>query len=164
MLFFSALVGLVATDADPNTPGIQLPTTLGGTTAEVNGQRAGLFFVSPAQINFAIPASVSAGEATITVRAGNGEVSQTTVRVLPTAPAIFAINSVVTSVSGFFKDTTGNKLQGVTVRVRDAIKSAVTNQEGSFVIYDLVAGNAEIEVDGGTASPLPFPKTSIFTP
>jgi signal transduction histidine kinase len=50
-----------ATDADPNTPGIQLPTELGGTTVEVNGRRAGLLFVSPNQVNFVIPAATETG-------------------------------------------------------------------------------------------------------
>ena len=35
---------LVGGDSDPNTPGIQLPTQLAGTTVEINGQRAPLFF------------------------------------------------------------------------------------------------------------------------
>src|SRR5262245_37979764 len=34
-----------AVDADPNTPGLQLPTELGGTTVTVNGRPAELFFV-----------------------------------------------------------------------------------------------------------------------
>ena len=34
-------------DTDPNTPGIQLPTSLGGTSVEVGGRLAGLFFVRP---------------------------------------------------------------------------------------------------------------------
>src|SRR5689334_8488340 len=32
-----------------------LPTELGGTSVEVNGRKAGLFFVSPNQINYVIP-------------------------------------------------------------------------------------------------------------
>src|SRR5258708_153866 len=38
-------------DTDPVTAGVQLPTTLGGTTLEVNGVAAGLLFVSAGQIN-----------------------------------------------------------------------------------------------------------------
>ena len=39
----------IASDADPSTPGIQLPTQLLGTTVEVNGRRAGLFSLRPAR-------------------------------------------------------------------------------------------------------------------
>ena len=76
------------TDTDPNTPGVQLPTQLGGTTVEVNGQRAGLFFVSAGQINFVLPGSLSGDTATVTVRAGDGSLSMGTMRLLTAAPAI----------------------------------------------------------------------------
>ncbi len=79
----------VATDADPNTPGIQLPTTLNGTTVEVNGVRAGLFFVSANQINYLIPPSTAPGLATVVVRSGDGVVSQGTLTVVNNAPKIF---------------------------------------------------------------------------
>lgn len=80
-------------DTDPNTPGVQLPTTLGGTFVEVNGQRAGLFFVSPTQINMLIPANVNAGTANVRVVAGNGVTSTGTVLVNTVSPAIFTANS-----------------------------------------------------------------------
>jgi uncharacterized protein (TIGR03437 family) len=82
-----------ATDADPNTPGIQLPTELGGTTIEVNGRRAGLLFVSPNQVNFVIPAATEIGAATVVVRSADGTISQGTAQVNAAAPAIFTANS-----------------------------------------------------------------------
>ena len=83
----------VGGDTDPNTPGVQLPTTLAGTFVEVNGQRAGLFFVSPTQINLLIPANVNAGTATVRVVAGNGVTSTGTELVNTVSPAIFTANS-----------------------------------------------------------------------
>src|SRR5262245_6670093 len=50
-----------ATDADPDTPGVQLPTLLGGARVKVQGQNAGLIFVSPRQINFALPTTERTG-------------------------------------------------------------------------------------------------------
>lgn len=88
-----ATTTVIATDADPNTPGIQLPTTLGGTTVEVNGRRAGLFFVSPTQVNYAIPAATEAGPASVVIRAGDGVTSTGTMQVKSVAPAIFTANS-----------------------------------------------------------------------
>ncbi len=84
---------IIATDADLTTPGIQLPTELGGTTVEVNGQRAGLFFVSPSQVNYLMPAATEPGTANVTVRAGDGAVSIGTARISAAAPALFTANS-----------------------------------------------------------------------
>ncbi|MEO6725492.1 MAG: hypothetical protein ABIU20_02830, partial [Blastocatellia bacterium] len=81
-----------ASDADPNTPGNQLPTDLAGTSVEVNGRKAGLFFVSPTQVNYAIPAATAVGTANVVVKAGS-TISTGTVEVVPVAPAIFTANS-----------------------------------------------------------------------
>jgi uncharacterized protein (TIGR03437 family) len=69
---------------------LPLPVELGGTTVEVDGQRARLFFVSPTQINFLMPAETEAGAANVVVRAGDGTVSTGTVEVRAVAPAIFS--------------------------------------------------------------------------
>ncbi len=84
---------IVASDADPNQPGIQLPMELGGTTVEINGRRAGLFFVSPGQVNCAVPAATETGLANVVVRAGNGTVSNGTMQVAQVSPAIFTANA-----------------------------------------------------------------------
>jgi uncharacterized protein (TIGR03437 family) len=78
-----------ATDANPELAGIQLPTTLGGTTVEVNGVDAGLLFVSAGQVNFIIPAETGAGTASIVVRSSDGIISQGTMTVVTAAPALF---------------------------------------------------------------------------
>ena len=44
-----------------------LPTSIGGTSVSVNGEPAGLFYVSPGQVNFAVPADVPTGSATVTI-------------------------------------------------------------------------------------------------
>ncbi len=80
-------------DADPGLPGIQLPTELGGTTMEINGRRAGLFFVSPNQINFLVPAGTTTGMATISIRSGDGTVSNGMVQIAAVAPGIFSANA-----------------------------------------------------------------------
>lgn len=74
-----------------------LPTTLLNTTVTIGGVAAPLFFVSPGQINYLIPATVTAGDAQIvvTTAAPNGDqvISRGTVRIAPTAPSIFTANS-----------------------------------------------------------------------
>jgi uncharacterized protein (TIGR03437 family) len=82
-----------ATDADPNTPGVQLPTQLAGTTVEVNGRRAGLFFVAPGQINYVMPDATQIGNANIVVRSGAGTISNGTAQIAQVAPSIFTANS-----------------------------------------------------------------------
>ncbi len=84
---------VIASDADPNLPGIQLPTELGGTTVEVNGKRAGLFFVSPGQVNYVVPGETTTGTANVVVKAGDNTTSSGTLQVTQVAPAIFTANS-----------------------------------------------------------------------
>ncbi len=66
-----------STLAAASTP---LPTTLAGSTVKVRDSAgaerlAPLFFVSPAQINYQMPAGTANGAATITVTSGDGSVS-----------------------------------------------------------------------------------------
>src|SRR5581483_6697368 len=70
-----------------------LPTSLGGTTVEINGQAAQLFFVSAGQINFVIPAGTASGTANVVVHAGNGITSNGTVQVKQAGPAVFSANA-----------------------------------------------------------------------
>jgi uncharacterized protein (TIGR03437 family) len=84
---------VIASDADPNTPGIQLPTQLGGTTVEVNGRRAGLFFVSPTQVNYVLPDVTETGTASLVVKAGDGVATNGTAMVTTASPAIFTADS-----------------------------------------------------------------------
>jgi uncharacterized protein (TIGR03437 family) len=84
---------VVASDADPNTPGIQLPTQLGGTTVEVNGRRAGLFFVSASQVNYAMPALTESGNVNVVIKSGDGTTSNGTVQVAQVAPSVFTANA-----------------------------------------------------------------------
>lgn len=71
---------------------LPLPTTLSGTTVEINGMRAGLFFVSPGQVNYEVPGNVAPGSATIVVRSGDGTTSTGTVQVRAVVPGIFTAN------------------------------------------------------------------------
>jgi uncharacterized protein (TIGR03437 family) len=52
---------------------------------------APLFFVSPGQVNFLIPATVANGPATITIAAGDGTISSGTITVVAVAPGLFTL-------------------------------------------------------------------------
>ncbi len=92
-LFGSGLVG--TTLAAASQP---LPTTLGGAQVRVRDAMgteldAPLFFVSPTQINFQIPAGVSAGDATITVLRDGATVGQGAMTIETIAPGVFTANA-----------------------------------------------------------------------
>jgi uncharacterized protein (TIGR03437 family) len=66
-----------------------LPTSLGGVTVTVNEQVAQLFYVSPSQINYVVPASVAPGTATVKVLSNGAMIGSGTVMVENVSPAIF---------------------------------------------------------------------------
>lgn len=74
-----------------------LPTVLGGTTVKVKDSTgterlAPLFFVSPGQVNYQIPAGTASGPAFITITTGSGFVSTGVMTVLDASPAVFTLN------------------------------------------------------------------------
>ncbi|HEX4945246.1 MAG TPA: matrixin family metalloprotease, partial [Blastocatellia bacterium] len=71
------------------TAGQTLPTQLGGVSVEVNGVASQLFFVSPTQINYLIPASTTAGTKSVVVKNAAGEVARGNIEVAPISPALF---------------------------------------------------------------------------
>jgi uncharacterized protein (TIGR03437 family) len=76
---------------------LPLPTSLGQTTVKVTDaagveRLAPLFFVSPGQINYVVPAGTSPGQATTTVTAGDGKVTVGKVLIEPVAPGLFSAN------------------------------------------------------------------------
>lgn len=74
------------------TAGQALPTSLGGVSVEVNGTAAQLFFVSPGQINYLIPAGTPVGTRSVVVKNTAGEVARGSIDVAPTSPAFFTAN------------------------------------------------------------------------
>lgn len=83
-------------DADPNTPGIQLPTTLSSSTVRVRDsanveRNAGLYFVSPTQVNYLIPDGTALGAATVTFVNGNGTISTGPLNILAVNPGFFTV-------------------------------------------------------------------------
>ena len=69
----------------------QLPTQLAGTSVEVNGEAAGLIYVSSSQINFVVPGDAATGTANVLVRNTNTGAAQSgTMLVQNTVPAVFS--------------------------------------------------------------------------
>lgn len=81
--------------ASPTTP---LTTLLTGTSVIVRDslgieRRAPLFFVSPDQVNYQMPAGTAAGRVTVIIASGDGSVSAGEVTTANVAPSLFAANS-----------------------------------------------------------------------
>jgi uncharacterized protein (TIGR03437 family) len=73
-----------------------LPTNLAGTTVTVEdsggvSRPAQLYFVSPGQVNFLIPATTALGSATITTTSGDGKSVSTAASIVEFAPALFTV-------------------------------------------------------------------------
>ncbi len=91
-----ATQAVIATDTDSTTPGIQLPTILGGTTVTVRdttgtARNAPLFYVSPGQVNYQIPTGTTIGAAMVTFTNSSGGVSTGTVNIASVAPGVFTV-------------------------------------------------------------------------
>ena len=75
-----------------------LPLTLNGTSLKVRDSNcierpAPLFFVSPAQLNFLLPAETATGTATLIAQNDAGEVSLGNINISRVAPGIFTANA-----------------------------------------------------------------------
>ncbi len=92
---------------------LPLPTMLAGTTVKVEDSAgverlAPLFFVSPQQVNYQIPAGTTPGAVTVAITASDGSSAFGIERVRNVAPAVFAANANGRGVAA-----------GVAVRVRN---------------------------------------------
>jgi uncharacterized protein (TIGR03437 family) len=76
--------------ATPDPSG-QLPTELAGTTVEIAGIAAPLFYVSPSQINLVIPAGIDPGTVDVVVRnTASGTSRMSTAFLRAAAPGVFS--------------------------------------------------------------------------
>jgi len=77
---------------------VPLPTTLAGTSVKVRDafgteRFAPLFFVSPTQVNYQIPAGTANGAASIVIAATNSQASQTAIQIASVAPGLFTADA-----------------------------------------------------------------------
>lgn len=77
---------------------LPLPTSLAGTTVTITdsqgiAKEASLFFVSPSQINYLIPAGLTKGIAAVTITNRKGVVSRGSLLLNPIAPSVFSADA-----------------------------------------------------------------------
>lgn len=93
-----AIFGVELAGATAQATSTPLPIELAGTAVTVrdsvnNEKLAPLFFVSPGQINFLMPAGLSSGPATVIVANGAGKIASGAVNIAAVAPTLFAANA-----------------------------------------------------------------------
>jgi uncharacterized protein (TIGR03437 family) len=72
---------------------LPLPTTLGGTSVQINGQPAFLFAVTPGQANVLVPAGLAPGPATVTVLHGSTTALTASMTIASSAPGLYSANA-----------------------------------------------------------------------
>jgi uncharacterized protein (TIGR03437 family) len=77
---------------------LPLPKTLGGVSVVVKDvlgveRLASLFFVSPTQINYELPAGTAIGEGSVTIKQGDSIVAAGLLQIAPVAPALFTVDA-----------------------------------------------------------------------
>jgi uncharacterized protein (TIGR03437 family) len=77
--------------SQPQTDGT-FPTNISGTTVTVNGQPAQIFFVSPTEVHFHVPAATLLGTAEVVITNSEGFQSRGNVTTFHAAPAIFTFS------------------------------------------------------------------------
>jgi uncharacterized protein (TIGR03437 family) len=128
--------GLAASTASATK--LPLPTTLADVTIAVKDSSgatidAPLFYVSPSQINYAIPAATASGAAVITITSG-GSVFTATQEIVPVAPGVFSDNGLAAGFS--------------VVNVNGVQKNTPLVQNGALAPVDVSGGQTYLELFG----------------
>lgn len=92
----SSIIAAFGSNLAPTTAiaeSLPLPTTLGGVTVLVDGRPAGLFFVSPSQINYLAPEGLLPGVARVSVLRNGESAAQGTLDIMTAGPSIFTADS-----------------------------------------------------------------------
>ncbi len=170
-----AIVAAFGTDltANTSTAGVlPLPTSLGSTTVKVIDSRgierlAPLFFVSPTQINYQIPAGSAEGPAAVVVTGSSGRISSGVTIIKATAPAVFTQNQNgegaaaaidgLTSAAAPFAATSANGMPNVIAVFASGLGEDATDMNGD------VSATVEALIDGISVSVLYAGRAPGFT-
>jgi uncharacterized protein (TIGR03437 family) len=91
--------GTTLADGTAAASNVPLPTSLAGTTVTVTdsagiGRAAPLFYVSPSQINFEIPAGTATGTASVSIQEQSGAPQTASVEIGNVSPGVFELNAM----------------------------------------------------------------------
>ena len=123
-----------------------LPTSLGGTSVSVQDQlgvvsQAEIYFASPGQVNFVLPAGLATGTAVVTIMTSDGQSASTEIQIVPLAATIFMAEPSGIAV-GYAVRVDANNVQ--------TTEPILTEQGGSFqeVPIDVSTGDVYLILFG----------------
>jgi uncharacterized protein (TIGR03437 family) len=133
-----------------------LPIQLDETKVFVNGVQAGLFAVTPLQVNYQVPPETTAGPASVVVVNKNGLVSRGTVNVMSSVAGIFTAKSDGTGAPAAVASKDG---QVFNIAMGNPDGSAVQIEAGNFVAlfgtgFKFASTVAAMTVGGTAVTPL----------
>jgi len=102
-IFGTNLASATASAASAATP----PVQLAGASVTVGGTAAALFYVSPVQINFVIPATAGTGAQAVVVTSGSGVATSTVTLDVNAAPGLFSLTGTGTNDGAIIQALTG---------------------------------------------------------
>jgi uncharacterized protein (TIGR03437 family) len=85
----------------------QWPTTLAGTTVQVNGQAAEIYYISATQVNFLVPNITQFGTVTVSIIAASGATQTATVTLQNSAVGVFTTDSTGSGPGAILNGVTG---------------------------------------------------------
>ena len=125
-------------------------TTAANNLVRIGGNEARVTAAAATLLSVIIPFGAESGP--VSVRTGQGEgmsASPLTMR---------------TSMSGLVENTARQPMPGIVVKVTGTSIAATSNNEGTFILPDVSAGAAVVEVDGTTIGVVPpYPKITLKT-
>ncbi len=159
----SALFGAGLSGSIAVAQSAPLPTTLAGTQVRINGTPAGLFFVSPGQINFQVPltttttgSGVNSSTALIEILSNGQLIRAGTFQIAPAVPGIFTANQsgtgaaaaldAFTFTSGPFNAKQSNGQPNIVAVFGTGLGADVTDANGD------AAGSTSATLDGAAVS------------
>ena len=144
-----AALSLTTQEAARESDG-NFPTGVSGTTVTVNGRGAQVFFVSPEQVNFYVPAATELGLAEVAITNADGFISKSTIAVERVAPGLFTKNgqgfgdammlNADTLQAGPFDPSSGTlRLSLFATGVRNAVQASITAAGRSLTLESVNA-------------------------
>lgn len=139
--------------------GVPLPTSMAGVTVTVNGVAAPLIYVSPSQINYVIPASVSPGAASVNVAYNGALIAAGQAAVESVSPSIFTWGANGQGLPAALTTVDGVRYQSIANNDGSArpISVGTTSQPTYLVLYGTglrrrtSLGNSRVTIGGVAA-------------
>ncbi|MCI0524342.1 MAG: DUF5666 domain-containing protein, partial [Acidobacteria bacterium] len=129
--------------------GLPLPTTLGGVSVMVDGEPAGLFFVSERQVNYLVPDGVLPGSAQVTVMNEGNVVAQGSLNLGVVSPSIFTADSSGTGApAGLLLRVRANGQQ-----VYEPLTSAAISRQPGDRLFLVLFGTGMIGTENSDGNP-----------